>query len=130
MGARSGAGARAGAGMRAGMEAGTGTGVRASKTALRILCKSSSEYLGILMVATRVSAKGGFTPEGPASWSDNLLPDSRGGKESRGATEGATDGATEGRSRRRRLRPRIEVILELISSKTLFQTGRLTVSIW
>ena len=61
MGARSRAGAGAGVGMGVGMEA----GARASKTALKIPCKSSSEYLGIL-VAARALGTRGFGPEGPA----------------------------------------------------------------
>ena len=115
MGARSGAGAGGRVGMRAGTGIGartgvrTGTGAQASRTALRILCKLSLEYLGTLVAATGASAMGGFAPEGPAGWSDNLSPDSGGRKESRGATERATERTTEG-----------------LSSKTLFQTAWLT----
>ena len=94
-----------------------------SRTSLRIFCKSFSEYLGILVAATGASAMGGFAPEGSAGLSDNSLPDSGGGEESGGATERAKEGVTEGRSRRGRPQPRTEVILKLISSKTLFQTG-------
>ena len=92
---------------RAGAKA--GAGAWASKTALKILCKSSLEYLGTLLATT-----GGFAPEGPASSLDNLSPDLGGGKESREATKRETEGAMEGRSQRRGLRPWIEVILELI----------------
>ena len=132
------AGSGAGTGVRAGMGPGTGAGTgartgmgaRASRTALKILCKSSSEYLGILIAATEASATGGFAPKGPAGWSDNLSPDLGGGEELKKAIEGATKGATEGRSWRGRPRPRTEVILELISSKTLFQTGWLICWVW
>ena len=87
----------------------TGTGARASRTALRICCKSSSEYLGILVLA------GDFGPRGFLGYSE--ISDSGGGKESgratKEATEGAMEGATEGRSRWGHLRPRTEIILEL-----------------
>ena len=79
--------------------------------------------LGDISSTTGVSAVGGFAPAGPAGWSDNLSPDSGGGEESGGATEGVMEGMTERCSQRGHLRPRTEVILELISSKTLFQTG-------
>ena len=69
----------------------------ASRTALRILYKSSSEYLEILIVVTlvvatlvatiRVSAMEGFVPKDPASWLDNLSSNLRGGEESGEATE-------------------------------------------
>ena len=138
MGARSGAGAeagvgmgaRTGAGMGVGTGAGTETGAQASRTALRILYKSFSEYLGTLVAATGASAMGGFAPRGPAGWLNNSSPDSGGGEESGGVMEGATEGAIERRSRQGRPRPRTEVILELISSKTLFQTDWLTRWIW
>ena len=84
-------------------------------------CKSSSEYLGILVAAARALARG-FAPKSLASWSNNLSPDLEGGEELRGAIKGAT----EGRSRQGRPWPRTKVILELISSKTLFQMGWLT----
>ena len=93
----------AGTGVGAGAEtgAGAGTGALGSRTALKILCKSSSEYLRILVAAEAV-ATGDFGPEDPADWSHNSLPDSGGREESEGAmegvTEGATEGATEGRS--------------------------------
>ena len=93
-----------------------GTGAQASRTALKILCKSSLEYLGT-PVAVGALAMGGFVPEGLAGWSDNLSPDSKDGEESGGATKGAA----EERLWRKRPRPWTEVILELISSKTLFQ---------
>ena len=97
-------------------------GAQASRTALRIFCKSSLEYLGTLVLVTGVSATGGFVHEGLAGWSDNLSPNSEGEE----ALGGAMKEATEGRSRQGRPRPWIEVILELIFSKTLFQTGWLT----
>ena len=101
----------------AGTVAGAGVGALASKTALQIRYKSSLEYLGILVAATGALARD-FVPKSPAGWLNNLSPDSRGGEES--------EGVAEGRSRRERPRPRIEVILELVPSKTLFQTGWLT----
>ena len=120
-----GASATMGAGAGAGLGTGAGAGIGAlvSRTALRILYKSSSEYLRTL-VAAGALATGGFV-EGPAGWSDNSSPDSGGGEESGGATEGAA----EERSRRGRPRPRTEVILELVS-KTLFQMGWLTRWVW
>ena len=81
-----------------------GAGARAYKTALKIYCKSSLEYLGTLVVAGGELARG-FDPKGLAGWSDNLLPDLGGGEESGEAMEGVTEGATEGRSWRERLRP-------------------------
>ena len=82
---------RAGAGTGTG--AGVGIGAPAFRTALRILCKSSSEYLRTL-VAIRALVTRGFGPEGLAGWSDNSSPNSGGGEESEGATKGATKGAT------------------------------------
>ena len=107
------------------MGAGTGTGARASKTVLKILCKSFSEYLGILVSA------GSFSPGGLLGCLE--ISDLGGGEESggamegvtegategamEGATEGATEeiteGATEGHSWRGRPRPRTEIISEL-----------------
>ena len=100
-----------------------GTRARASRTALKIRCNSSSEYLRTLVAASGVLAMEGFVLEGPTGWSDNLSPDSGDGKESRGATEGATEGAIEGCSRRGRPWPRTEVILKLISSKNFLPNG-------
>ena len=130
MGAGSGAGAGAGAGMGAGTGAGTGTGAQASRTTLKILYKSSSEYLGTLVAATGALATESFVSEGPVGWSDNLSLDLEGEKESRGPMERATEGMTEGYLRRGHLRPQTEVVLELISSKTLFQTSWLTHWVW
>ena len=76
-------------------------GARASKTALRILCKSSSEYLGTLVA---MEDFGSGVPSGCLE-----ISDSGGGEESGGATEGAT----KGRSRRGRPRPWTEIILKL-----------------
>ena len=70
-----GAGARTGADVRVG--AGVRTRVKASRTALRILSKSSSEYMGTLVAKIALAIEG-FVPEGPAGWSDNLSPDSGG----------------------------------------------------
>ena len=119
------AGVEAGAGVGAGAGAGAGTRVQASKTALRIHCKSFSEYLGILVAAAEALARD-FVPEGLAGWSDNLSPDSKGEEESKRAIEGAA----ERHSRRGRPRPQTEVILDLISSKTLFQMDWLIRWVW
>ena len=62
-GARTGAGAKMGAGARTG--AGVGTRARASRTVLKILCKSSSEYLETLVVVEALATEG-LAPEGPA----------------------------------------------------------------
>ena len=96
-------GAKVEAEARAGV--GAKVGARASKTALRILCKSSSEYLGILVVVTGASAIEGFVSKGPVRWLDISSPDSEGREESSGATEGVMEGVMEGHSRRRCLRP-------------------------
>ena len=107
----------------------TGTGSWASRTALKIHYKSSSEYLGTLVAARGVLARS-FALDGPAGWSDNLSPDSEGGEKSEGVMKGATEGAAERRSRQERLRPQTQIILELISSKIHFQTGWLTHWVW
>ena len=108
-------------------EAGVAAAAWASRMALKILCKSFSEYLETLVVAIGASAIGGFIPKGPAGWSDYLSPDLEGGKEServtKGMTEGEMEGGTEGRSWRRRPRPRTEIISELISSKNTIPNG-------
>ena len=88
-------------------------GVRASRTALKIFYKSSSEYLGTLVATTGALAAGGFVPEGPAGWSDNWSPDSGGGEESEGETERTTEGAIEGCFRWGRPRFWTEIILAL-----------------
>ena len=75
------------------------TGARASKTALRIYCKPSSEYLGTLVVAA-----GNFGPGGLLGRSE--ISDLEVGGEPKRAIEGAT----KGRSWRERLRPRTEII--------------------
>ena len=64
----------------AGAGVGAGAGARLSRTALKIHYKSSLEYLGTLVAAAGVLATGGFIPEGPADWSDNLSLDLEGGK--------------------------------------------------
>ena len=97
-GVGAGAGARTGAG--AGARTGAGARIQTSRTVLKIRCKSSSEYLGILVAAARALAMGCFVPKGSADWSDNLSSDSGGREESGGATEGAVD------ERLRRGRPR------------------------
>ena len=79
---------------------GAGVGARASRTALKIYCKSSSEYLGIL-----VAAAGDFSPWGLLGCSENS---DLGGRKEPG---GATEGAIERRSRQGRLRPQTEIIL-------------------
>ena len=83
------------------MGAGAGAGARVFRTALKILFKSSSEYLGTLVAATKASATGVFVPEGLMGCLDNLSPDLGGRKESGRVMEGAT----EGRSWWRRPRP-------------------------
>ena len=88
-----------------GVWAGTEAGARASKTVLKILCKSSLKYLGILVAATETTATGGFVLEGPAGYLET--PDFGGGEESGGVTEGATEKCYW----QRRLRPETEVIL-------------------
>ena len=70
-----------------------------SRTALKIRCKSSLEYLGILVAVEGASITGVFVSKSPIGCLDNLSPDSRGKEESRGATEGAIEGATERCSR-------------------------------
>ena len=102
---------RVGVGAR--VETGTrvGVGAQASRMALKIRCKSSLKYLGILVVAAEASVTGGFVSKSPTGWLNNLSPNSGGGEKSRGATEGATEEATEGCSRWKHLRPRIEFIL-------------------
>ena len=102
---------------------GAETGVWVSKTSLKILYKSFSEYLGTLVAVTGALATGDFVPKDPMGWPDNLSSDLRGGEESKGATGGATEGAIERRSRWGCLRLRTEVILELISSKNTFSNG-------
>ena len=72
---------------------------------------------------TGASATGGFIPESPAGWSDNLSPNLGGGEELGGATKKATEGATEECSWRGRPWPRIQVILELIFSKNTLPNG-------
>ena len=114
VGARAGTGAGTGAGARTG----AGAGSWASRTVLRICCKSFSEYLGILLAVTGALATEGSV-EGLAGWSDNLSPDLVGWAESRGVMEGAA----KERSQRGRPRPRIEVILELISYKNTLLNG-------
>ena len=61
------------------MEAGAKAGAQTSKTALRIFCKSSSEYLGTL-----VAVAGDSAPGGPLGCSKNS--DLGGGEEPEGAT--------------------------------------------
>ena len=72
----------------AGAGAGTEAGVQASKTALRICCKISLEYLGTLVAVARASAIGSFVFEGPADWLNSLSPDLGGGEELERATKG------------------------------------------
>ena len=111
------------------MRAGTGVGTWASRTALKICCKLSSEYLRTL-VATGEALARSFTPEGLAGWLDNLSPDLGGRKKLRRAIERATKGVAEGRSRQGRPRLWTKVILELIPFRILFQTGWLTRWVW
>ena len=85
--------------------AGAGAGARASRTALKIRCKSFSEYLGVLV---SVGDFGLGSPSGCLEFSD-----SGGEKESRGVTEEVTERITERRSRQGRSRPWTEIISEL-----------------
>ena len=64
---------------RAGAEMGTGT--QASRTVLKIRCKSSLEYLG-----TSIATAGAFGPRDSADCLENS--DLEGGEESERATEG------------------------------------------
>ena len=113
-----GAGAGTGAGMGAKAIIRARAGTRASRTVLRIRCKSSSEYLGILLAAAGALATGGFV-KGSMGWSDNLSLDLGGGEESGGATKEAAKEC----SWRGRPWPRTEVILELIFSKNTLPNG-------
>ena len=106
-----------GAGVRAGI--GVEVGARASKKALKILYKSSSEYLGILVGATRATVMGSFVFEGPAGWLSNLSPNLEGREELGKAIKGAIEICFW----RRHLRPRTQVIFELISYKNMFPNG-------
>ena len=91
----------------AGAKTGVEAGAQVSRIVLKILCKSSSEYLGILVAASGATAMEDFIFEGSANCSVNLLSNSESGKESGGVTEGAT----ERYSQREYSRSRTEVIL-------------------
>ena len=93
-----------GAGTGAGAEARARIKAQSSRTALRIYCNLSSEYLGTLVTVAGALARS-FTPKGQADWLDNLSLDLGGGEKSGGAMEEATEGATEGRSQRGQPRP-------------------------
>ena len=80
-------------------KAGARAGVQASRMALKIRCKSFSEYLGILVAEAE-----DFGLKDPMSYLENFV--SGDGEKS--------GGATERRSWRRQLRPRTEVTLVLI----------------
>ena len=86
-------------GARAGAEA--GAGARASRTILKILYKSFLEYLRVLVAVSRATAMRGFVFKGLMGYSDNLSPESEGGKKLRRVIERATEGC----SQQRRLRP-------------------------
>ena len=81
-----------------GARAKIGARAQASRMALKIRCKSFSEYLRILVAAEETSTTGDFIFECLVSCLDNLSPDLGGVEELKGATERATEGATEGRS--------------------------------
>ena len=83
-------GVEAGTEARVGTRAEVETGAQASKTALKIFCKSFSEYLGTL-VAAGALAMGGFVFEGPADWLDNSSYDLGDGVELERATEKAAE---------------------------------------
>ena len=88
-----------GAGARA------GTRIRASRTTLRIFCKSFLKYLGTLVAAAEDSGPGGLL-----GCSENS--DLR-GREELGEVTGK-GGVTKRYSRRRQPRPYTEVILALV----------------
>ena len=89
MGAKAGVGAGAKTGTRARMGAEAGT--RASRTVLKIRCKSFLEYLGILVAAAGALATKGFVLESAAGWSNNSSLDLEGREESGKAMEGAAE---------------------------------------
>ena len=97
----------------AGARVGRGVGVRtqAFKTVLKIFCKSSSEYLRILVAVLRVTVMGDLISKGLVECLINFPPDLRDGKESGGATKRVTERAMEGHFWQRGLRPRTKVIL-------------------
>ena len=72
--------------------AGVGAGAQASKTVLRILCKSFSEYLNTFVVVIGATAMRGFISKGPTGYSDNLSPNLKDEEESEKVTKGATEG--------------------------------------
>ena len=84
--------------------AGTRAKAWASKTALKICCKSFSKYL-----RTLVAVAGDFSPKGLLGYLK--ISDLEGGKKPERVTEGAIEGVTEGHSRQKQSRPRIEIIL-------------------
>ena len=90
---------------------GVDIGVQASKTALRIFCKLSLEYLEILVAEIGTLATGDFIFEGPVNWSDNLSTNLGGKEESERTIEKATEEEIERSSRQERLWPQIEIIL-------------------
>ena len=69
--------------------------------ALKICCKSSSEHLGILVVAAETIKMGDFAPKGPTGYSKNS--DLGGREELRGAIEKRV---IEGRATERRVTER------------------------
>ena len=95
--AGAGAGAKARGGVRArvrrGAKARTGAemGVWASRTVLKILCKSSLEYLGTLVVATRAIAIRDFVSMRLMRYLDTLSSNSEGEEDSGRAMEGGTE---------------------------------------
>lgn len=75
---------------RAGAEAKVGVRAQASKMALRIRCKSSSESLGTPVIAIGVIVIRGFVPKSLVSCLKNS--DSRGREESERVIKGVMEG--------------------------------------
>ena len=82
---------------------------QASKTVLKIWCKSSLVYLSIARGVVGMTTTGRFIPGSLSGWLNNLSPDLRDEEESRKAIEGC--------SLREQPQPQTKVILGLISSK-------------
>ena len=83
---------------------------QASKMILRIRGRSSLVYLGIEGAVVEITV--GYNLKGPAGWSDSLLPNSRGRKESERVTK-----------ERFLQRWSLRSFLKLISSKNTLPNG-------
>ena len=97
-------------------------GAQASRIVLKICCKSFLVYLEIEGVVLGITTMEKYAPRGPAGRLNNSSPHLGDKKES--------ERVTKRRFLRRQLRPWTEVILELISSKILFQIGLLSRWVW